>query len=93
MFTVRDPLCALLLLLAYLRLESLGISPATGRPFSPPVAFRTKSRTEVRKLEKTKVLEGKCHKCRGWAPVEGVKLGDVKVTSQQIVSWNLAETK
>ena len=28
------------------------------------------------------VLEGKCHKCRGWAAVEGVKMGEVKVRSQ-----------
>ncbi|EMD35820.1 hypothetical protein CERSUDRAFT_96045 [Gelatoporia subvermispora B] len=50
-----------------------GISAMTGRPFSPPVAFKTIQRDRVGKHEKTNLLQGKCHKCAKWVPVEGIK--------------------
>ncbi|GJJ14295.1 hypothetical protein Clacol_008559 [Clathrus columnatus] len=58
-----------------------GISSFTGAPFSPPVEFRiTKRRpAEVRKHEKTELLQGRCHKCEKWVAIEGVKIGEVKV--------------
>ncbi|OSX62849.1 hypothetical protein POSPLADRAFT_1046241 [Postia placenta MAD-698-R-SB12] len=40
----------------------VGISAMTGRPFSPPLAFRTISRTNVGKHEKAVLMQGKCHK-------------------------------
>lgn len=34
---------------------------------------------EVRKQERSQILQGKCHKCHKWVAVEGVKVGEVKV--------------
>ncbi|KZT67549.1 hypothetical protein DAEQUDRAFT_728984 [Daedalea quercina L-15889] len=56
-----------------------GISALTGRPFSPPVAFRTIQRTTVGKHEKAQMMQGKCHKCKKWVAVEGVKDVPTKV--------------
>ncbi|KAI0758654.1 hypothetical protein BD413DRAFT_599210 [Trametes elegans] len=57
-----------------------GISPATGRPFSPPVAFRVTARANPGKHEKTQMMEGKCHKCKKWIAVEGIKDVPTKVS-------------
>jgi hypothetical protein len=62
-----------------------GISPSTGLPFSPPVAFTFvnnashSKQTFKAKQEKLRVEQGKCHKCHRWIAVEGVKDVDVKV--------------
>ncbi|KAH6915163.1 hypothetical protein BKA70DRAFT_1557478 [Coprinopsis sp. MPI-PUGE-AT-0042] len=56
-----------------------GLSPRTGRPFSPPTSFRTVSRTKRDKKERNIIKEGKCHKCMKWFPVEGVKEAECKV--------------
>ena len=57
-----------------------GISPTTTLPFSPPTAFRLVSRVPNHKNEKSQILEGHCHRCREWAPVEGVKCVEAKVS-------------
>ncbi|EIW52808.1 uncharacterized protein TRAVEDRAFT_78296, partial [Trametes versicolor FP-101664 SS1] len=67
-----------------------GISPATGRPFSPPLAFRTTARQNPGKLEKTELMEGKCHKCKKWVAVEGIK--DVPTKVREIFWWKHAAT-
>ncbi|KAL1943758.1 hypothetical protein VTO73DRAFT_4203 [Trametes versicolor] len=67
-----------------------GISPATGRPFSPPLAFRTTVRQNPGKLEKTELMEGKCHKCKKWVAVEGIK--DVPTKVREIFWWKHAAT-
>ncbi|TFK83568.1 hypothetical protein K466DRAFT_554853 [Polyporus arcularius HHB13444] len=67
-----------------------GISPSTGRPFSPPIGFRTVSRANPGKHEKTQIMEGKCHKCKKWAPVEGIK--DVPSKVKEIFWWKHAAT-
>lgn len=54
----------------------------TGRPFSPPLSYRTSSRRYALKLERSEILEGKCHKCKKWVPVESIKDCEVKVCSQ-----------
>ena len=51
----------------------LGISAMTGRPFSPPTAFRTVTRANAGRHEKAQLMEGKCHKCKKWVAVEGIK--------------------
>ncbi len=56
-----------------------GIAASTARPFSPPIAFRTTPRQRPGKHERTQMLEGQCHRCMRWAPVQGVKDGDAKV--------------
>jgi len=56
-----------------------GISAATGKPFSPPLAFKIMSRKNPGKLEKKNIQQGHCHKCSKWVAVEGVKAGEVKV--------------
>ncbi|KAI0363691.1 hypothetical protein BV20DRAFT_975361 [Pilatotrama ljubarskyi] len=58
-----------------------GISPATGRPFSPPLAFRVVQRANPGKLEKTQLMEGKCHKCKKWVAIEGIKDVPTKVST------------
>ncbi|KAG6870183.1 hypothetical protein C0993_005027, partial [Termitomyces sp. T159_Od127] len=50
-----------------------GISAATQRPFSPPLAFRLTPRPNPAKHERPAIREAKCHKCARWVPVEGVK--------------------
>jgi hypothetical protein len=57
----------------------LGIAASTARPFSPPTAFRTSPRQRPGKLERTQMLEGQCHRCVRWVPVQGVKDADAKV--------------
>ncbi|KAF8582392.1 hypothetical protein K439DRAFT_1351381, partial [Ramaria rubella] len=67
-----------------------GISSVTGLPFSPPIAFRTVTRptAEIRKHEKSSLLQGKCHKCHKWAVIEGIKTVEVKV--KEIFWWKHA---
>ncbi|OCH84862.1 hypothetical protein OBBRIDRAFT_358373 [Obba rivulosa] len=65
-----------------------GISAMTGRPLSPPVAFKTVRRERVGKHEKTQVMQGKCHKCAKWVPVEGIK--DVPSKVPEIHWWKHA---
>ena len=55
-----------------------GISSA-GVPFSPPTAFRRVARPHAGKHEKRAVEQGRCHRCRAWVNVEGVKDVGVKV--------------
>ncbi|CAE6471150.1 unnamed protein product [Rhizoctonia solani] len=56
-----------------------GISPKTGLPFSPPIAFRHHARkpSQIKSQERKVVEEGKCHVCKKWVPIETVKLADV----------------
>ncbi|KAF5319688.1 hypothetical protein D9619_008882 [Psilocybe cf. subviscida] len=56
-----------------------GISASTGRPFSPPTAFRVVPRVNPGKKEKTELMRGKCHKCARWVPIEGIKDMESKV--------------
>jgi hypothetical protein len=56
-----------------------GVSAMTGRPFSPPLSYRTSSRRHALKLERSEILEGRCHKCKKWVPVESIKDCEVKV--------------
>jgi hypothetical protein len=58
---------------------ALGIAASTARPFSPPIAFRTTPRQRPGKLERTEMLEGQCHRCMRWVPVQGVKDAEAKV--------------
>jgi hypothetical protein len=71
----------LLLYIAMLCLvsPSTGLSPKTGLPFSPPIAFRAASRKTVGAREKATLEEGLCHACSRWVIVEGVKAVDVLV--------------
>ncbi|EPQ53192.1 hypothetical protein GLOTRDRAFT_95200 [Gloeophyllum trabeum ATCC 11539] len=64
------------------------ISPTTTRPFSPPVAFRTRAREGAAPKERTRVVEGRCHKCRRWVALEGVK--DVVLKVKEIYWWKHA---
>ncbi|KIP01999.1 hypothetical protein PHLGIDRAFT_122849 [Phlebiopsis gigantea 11061_1 CR5-6] len=64
-----------------------GISPA-GTPFSPPTAFRRVARPHAGKHEKRSVEQGRCHRCRAWVNVEGVK--DVEVKVPEIFWWKHA---
>jgi hypothetical protein len=59
----------------------LGVAASTARPFSPPTAFRITPRHRPGKLERTQMLEGRCHRCTRWVPVQGVKDADAKVLS------------
>jgi len=57
----------------------IGISASTGRPFSPPIAFRVVPRPNPGKKEKRSIQQGKCHKCTKWVVVEGIKDMESKV--------------
>ena len=60
-----------------------GISSVSGRPFSPPVAFRTIARQNPAKGERTSVQQGKCHKCHKWILAESIKDIDIKVSCRR----------
>ncbi|ETW76436.1 hypothetical protein HETIRDRAFT_244264, partial [Heterobasidion irregulare TC 32-1] len=65
-----------------------GISPTTGLPFSPPTAFRTHVRPNPGKHERATLREARCHRCRQWVAVEGVK--DVEPKVKEIYWWKHA---
>ncbi|KAG6851978.1 hypothetical protein C0991_004437 [Blastosporella zonata] len=65
-----------------------GISASTGRPFSPPLAFRTTLRPNAAKHERAAIQEAHCHKCKRWIPVEGVK--DVEAKVKELYWWKHA---
>ncbi|KAJ3547746.1 hypothetical protein NMY22_g1532 [Coprinellus aureogranulatus] len=65
-----------------------GISSASGRPFSPPLAFMTIPRKKPAKTERKELRHGKCHKCNTWVPVEGIK--DVECKVPEIYWWKHA---
>ncbi|THH03405.1 hypothetical protein EW145_g6280 [Phellinidium pouzarii] len=65
-----------------------GISPTTQLPFSPPIAFRRIDRKANHKNEKLQLLEGQCHRCHDWMPVEGVKCVEAKL--KEIYWWKHA---
>ncbi|KAI0027976.1 hypothetical protein K488DRAFT_80910 [Vararia minispora EC-137] len=65
-----------------------GISPVTGAPFSPPVAFRTDPRPKAGQRERHDMRQGKCHKCKKWVDLESVKNVDTKV--KELFWWKHA---
>ncbi|GBE85746.1 hypothetical protein SCP_0802680 [Sparassis crispa] len=65
-----------------------GISASTGLPFSPPMEFRIVARAEVGKHEKARMTQGRCHRCKEWVPIEGIK--DVPVKVKEIFWWKHA---
>ncbi|CAE7223145.1 unnamed protein product [Rhizoctonia solani] len=67
-----------------------GLSPKTGLPFSPPIAFRSTPRKTVGAREKATLEEGLCHACARWIVIEGVKAVDVLVP--EIYWWKHAST-
>ncbi|KAH7334009.1 hypothetical protein B0J17DRAFT_577820, partial [Rhizoctonia solani] len=67
-----------------------GLSPKTGLPFSPPIAFRSTPRKTVGAREKATLEEGLCHACSRWVVIEGVKAVDVLVP--EIYWWKHAST-
>ncbi|TFY54649.1 hypothetical protein EVJ58_g8736 [Rhodofomes roseus] len=77
--------------------KTKGLSDATFNP--PRDAFDlytprfvkgrgTTKRTTVGKLEKAQLMQGKCHKCKKWVAVEGVK--DVPTKVKEIYWWKHA---
>ncbi|KDQ52554.1 hypothetical protein JAAARDRAFT_61861 [Jaapia argillacea MUCL 33604] len=67
---------------------SHGISSVSALPFSPPLVVRVSERLNSGKHERDKIAEGKCHKCKKWIPIEGVK--DVDVKTKEIYWWKHA---
>ncbi|KAG1750639.1 uncharacterized protein EDB91DRAFT_1046091 [Suillus paluster] len=68
----------------------LGVSATTGRPFSPPLSYRTTTRLHPLKTERSEILEGRCHKCKKWVPVESIK--DCAVKVKELFWWKHAAT-
>ncbi|KAF8752753.1 hypothetical protein RHS01_07334 [Rhizoctonia solani] len=71
-------------------LRPSGLSPKTGLPFSPPMAFRSTPRKTVGAREKAALEEGLCHACQRWIVIEGVKA--VEVLVPEIYWWKHAST-
>ncbi|CUA76515.1 Cell surface glycoprotein 1 [Rhizoctonia solani] len=71
-------------------LQFSGLSPKTGLPFSPPIAFRSTPRKTVGAREKATLEEGLCHACARWVIIEGVKA--VEVLVPEIYWWKHAST-
>ncbi|THH28712.1 hypothetical protein EUX98_g5491 [Antrodiella citrinella] len=61
-----DPLFSLAYMISYHMIHMHCIMPASGRPFSPPVDFRTIKCDNVGKNKKTHLRQGKCHKWHKW---------------------------
>ncbi|KAJ7585257.1 hypothetical protein C8J56DRAFT_757257, partial [Mycena floridula] len=61
-----------------------GISASTGKPFSPPLAFRQVARPVVLN-EGTTMKEGKCHSCRRCVTSDGVR--DTEARVKEITQW------
>ncbi|KAL7414623.1 hypothetical protein BDY24DRAFT_385866 [Mrakia frigida] len=72
----------------YHLLHAHGISPSTGLPFSPPMDIRSVKRPSARPDERNKIRQGKCHECKSWIPIEGVKNIDCLVP--EIFFWKHA---
>ncbi|KAG5438254.1 hypothetical protein PCANB_003105 [Pneumocystis canis] len=82
-----------------------GINPITALPYSPPVSFRTVPLGSINTNgvskkkraagftsipDRKEILEGKCHKCKKWVRVQGVKEQEVKVA--EIFWWKHARS-
>ena len=59
-----------------------------GRNGRTATAFRTVARPHASKHEKTRIMEGKCHRCARWVAVEGIK--DVEAKVREIFWWKHA---
>ncbi|GAO49809.1 hypothetical protein G7K_3948-t2 [Saitoella complicata NRRL Y-17804] len=81
-----------------------GINPSTGIPYSPPTAYRTvelptaSASAPIAKSgelgnfhlpDREEMLEGRCHQCKKWIRVQGIKDTDVKVP--EIYWWKHAQ--
>ncbi|BFZ63945.1 hypothetical protein YB2330_005082 [Saitoella coloradoensis] len=81
-----------------------GINPSTGIPYSPPTAYRTielptaSTSASIGKCgelgnfhlpDREEMLEGRCHQCKKWVRVQGIKDTDVKVP--EIYWWKHAQ--
>ncbi|KAI6012243.1 hypothetical protein EDC04DRAFT_2579930 [Pisolithus marmoratus] len=58
--------------------------------FLPQLISARQSRRNPAKGERMHILEGKCHKCKKWIPVESVKDLEIKVLQFQYFSWKHA---
>ncbi|KIJ44733.1 hypothetical protein M422DRAFT_167779, partial [Sphaerobolus stellatus SS14] len=65
-----------------------GISASRFLPFSPPVSQRTIPVPRPQSNEKSEILQGKCHNCKQWIPLEGCKIGELKV--KELFWWKHA---
>ncbi|KAF8530127.1 hypothetical protein BU17DRAFT_35767, partial [Hysterangium stoloniferum] len=67
-----------------------GISCYTGLPFSPPIEFLVMRRrpSQIRKGEREEMMQGKCHRCGEWTPMEGVKNCELKI--KELYWWKHA---
>ncbi|KAF8487671.1 hypothetical protein JB92DRAFT_2569999, partial [Gautieria morchelliformis] len=65
-----------------------GVSATRCAPFSPPVAQRTVPVARPQSNEKSEILQGRCHNCKQWIPLEGCKIGDLKV--KELFWWKHA---
>ncbi|KAI0067535.1 hypothetical protein BV25DRAFT_1897100 [Artomyces pyxidatus] len=65
-----------------------GVSATNALPFSPPIAFRTIARPHATRYERKEMAEGKCHRCKKWVAIEGVKDVDAKV--KELYWWKHA---
>lgn len=82
-----------------------GINPTTALPYSPPISFRTVPLVAVNSNgvskkkkasgftsipDRKEILEGKCHKCKKWVRIQGIKEQEVKVA--EIFWWKHARS-
>ncbi|KAF5350931.1 hypothetical protein D9758_010477 [Tetrapyrgos nigripes] len=61
---------------------------SSAQPFLPPASFQTIQRRAPQSNEKVEIRSGKCHQCKKWVAVEGIKDIDVKV--KEIFWWKHA---
>ncbi|KAK7018580.1 hypothetical protein R3P38DRAFT_2983345 [Favolaschia claudopus] len=66
-----------------------GISAFARLPFSPPIEFRVVSRRAVKRGERAKLKQGKCHKCLCWVFLEPGS-SDVSARVPEALWWKHA---
>ncbi|GAA5980281.1 hypothetical protein JCM10908_001597 [Rhodotorula pacifica] len=66
-----------------------GISNATGKPISPPVKTRVIDLPHSPKDQRSQMVEGLCHKCDAWVPLQSIK--NVEAIIPELIWWKHAK--
>ncbi|GAA5866139.1 hypothetical protein JCM3774_004095 [Rhodotorula dairenensis] len=66
-----------------------GVSNATGKPISPPIKTRVIDLPHSPKDQRSHMVEGLCHKCDAWVPLQSVK--NVESIIPELIWWKHAK--
>ncbi|KWU45342.1 hypothetical protein RHOSPDRAFT_28774 [Rhodotorula sp. JG-1b] len=66
-----------------------GVSNVTGKPISPPVKTRVIKLPQSPKDQRSQMIEGLCHKCDAWVPLQSIKNLDAIIP--ELIWWKHAK--